>query len=126
MALQQSGFAPVSLGLRSHTFSINLHVSLHAIFPTYGSDLLPTRLMSLTSSCSWSFWACVLVAAPSSPDGSRACKCHTAPADVGPGSSYRCHSCRKTCEVMCEERLLIVISSHDFGRQKCWNTAVIS
>lgn len=50
--------------------------------------------MSLTSSCSLSFWASGWEEAPGSPGGSRVCKCHTAPADVGPGSSYRSHSCR--------------------------------
>lgn len=50
----------------------------------------------LTSSCSWSFWAFVLVEAPDSPDDNKVCRCHTGPVGAGPGSSYRCHSCRKT------------------------------
>lgn len=50
--------------------------------------------MSLTSSCSLSSWASGSEEAPGSPGGSRVCKCRTGPADVGPGSSYRSHSCR--------------------------------
>ena len=38
----------------------------------------------------------MLVEAPDNPGGSRAYMCHTAPADVGPDSSYRCHSCSNT------------------------------
>lgn len=51
---------------------------------------------SLTSSCSWSSLACVWVAAPGSPGGSRACRCHTAQASVDPGFSCRCHSYRRS------------------------------
>lgn len=109
--------------LRSHTFSIFLHMSLHCIFLMYGSHF-PTPLrgcMSLTSSCSWSFWACVLAVAPGSPGGSRVCRCHTARADVGPGSSCRCHSCRKTYDIMYKKT---IIFSQDFGMQKSRNTEV--
>lgn len=70
--------------------------------------LIPNYAMSLTNSCSWSSWAFVLVVAPGSPGGSRACMCHTAQADVGPGFSYKCHSCRNTsCVNGCEKRLFI-------------------
>lgn len=61
---------------------------------------IPFPPAALTSSCSWSFWAFVLAVAPDSPDDNKVCRCHTRPGGAGPGSSYRCHSCRKTCHTV--------------------------
>lgn len=72
--------------------------SLKVVYFQLKRTFIPISPAALTSSCSWSFWAFVLVEAPDSPDDNKVCRCHTRPVGAGPGSSYRCHSCRKTCE----------------------------
>lgn len=70
--------------------------SLKVVYFQLKRTFIPISPAALTSSCSWSFWASVLVVAPDSPDDNKVCRCHTRPVGAGPGSSYRCHSCRKT------------------------------
>lgn len=77
-------------------FSFHVHGLSLKLILFMKESLKVVCFQCLTSSCSWSFWAFVLVVAPDSPDDNKVCRCHTRPVGAGPGSSYRCHSCRKT------------------------------